>query len=49
MGERVPIPDALIPADAKVEMEAKIAAGYFTDGSVPSEADLAQVKGRDLE
>jgi GTP cyclohydrolase II len=49
VGERVPIPDALIPADAKVEMEAKIAAGYFTDGSVPSEADLAQVKGRGLE
>jgi GTP cyclohydrolase II len=49
VGERVPIPDALIPADAKVEMEAKIAAGYFTDGSVPSEADLAHVKGRGLE
>jgi GTP cyclohydrolase II len=49
VGERVPIPDTLIPADAKVEMEAKIAAGYFTDGSVPSEADLAQVKGRGLE
>jgi GTP cyclohydrolase II len=50
VGERVPIPDALIPADAKVEMEAKIAAGYFTDGSVPSEAEaLAQVKGRGLE
>ena len=49
VGERVPIPDALIPADAKVEMEAKIAAGYFTDGSVPTEAALAQVKGRGLE
>jgi hypothetical protein len=48
VGERVPIPDALIPADAKVEMEAKIAAGYFTDGSVPTGADLAQVKGRGL-
>ncbi|MBL8312424.1 MAG: GTP cyclohydrolase II [Rubrivivax sp.] len=49
VGERVPIPDALIPADAKVEMEAKIAAGYFTEGSVPTEAALAQVKGRGLE
>jgi GTP cyclohydrolase II len=49
VGERVPIPDALIPADAKVEMEAKIAAGYFTDGSVPTAADLARVKGRGLE
>ncbi len=49
VGERVPIPDALIPADAKVEMEAKIAAGYFTEGSVPTEAELASVKGRALE
>ena len=49
VGERVPIPDALIPADAKVEMEAKIAAGYFTDGAVPTAADLAAVKGRGLE
>jgi len=49
VGERVPIPDALIPADAKVEMEAKIAAGYFTDGAVPTAADLARVKGRGLE
>jgi GTP cyclohydrolase II len=28
--ERVPIPDEMIPAGAHVEMEAKIAAGYFT-------------------
>jgi GTP cyclohydrolase II len=49
VGERVKIPDALVPADAKVEIEAKIAAGYFTDGSVPTEADLARVKGRGLE
>jgi len=47
--ERVKIPDALIPADARVEMEAKVAAGYFTDGAVPSAADLASVKGRALE
>ncbi len=49
VGERVKIPDALIPADAKVEIEAKIAAGYFTDGAVPDEAQLAAVKGRGLE
>ena len=49
VGERVKIPDALVPADAKVEIEAKIAAGYFTDGSVPTADDLAQVKGRGLE
>jgi GTP cyclohydrolase II len=47
--ERVKIPDSLIPADAKVEMEAKIAAGYFTDGSVPTEKELARVLGRGLE
>jgi GTP cyclohydrolase II len=49
VGERVKIPDSLVPADAKVEMEAKIAAGYFTDGAVPTELQLAAVKGRGLE
>ncbi|HJV61968.1 MAG TPA: GTP cyclohydrolase II [Albitalea sp.] len=49
VGERVKIPDALVPADARVEIEAKIAAGYFTDGSVPDEVMLAAVKGRGLE
>ncbi len=49
VGERVKIPDALVPADARVEIEAKIAAGYFTDGNVPTAADLAQVQGRALE
>lgn len=48
VGERVKIPDALVPADARVEIEAKIAAGYFTDGGVMTDADLAQVKGRGL-
>ncbi|MBA4175668.1 MAG: hypothetical protein C0505_03780 [Leptothrix sp. (in: Bacteria)] len=48
VGERVKIPDALIPADARVEMEAKVAAGYFTDGVAPTGAELAQVKGRAL-
>jgi GTP cyclohydrolase II len=45
--ERVPIPDALIPADASVEMDAKKAAGYFTE-LVPDAAELARVKGRGL-
>jgi GTP cyclohydrolase II len=49
VGERVAIPDALIPADAKVEMEAKIAAGYFTEGIVPTADALARVQGRALE
>ncbi|NJP10519.1 MAG: GTP cyclohydrolase II [Leptolyngbyaceae cyanobacterium RU_5_1] len=46
--ERVPIPEDLIPADAQVEIEAKKAAGYYTDGDVPSQLVLAQVKGRSL-
>ena len=49
VGERVKIPDELVPADARVEIEAKIAAGYFTDGRVPDEQRLAAVKGRSLE
>jgi GTP cyclohydrolase II len=50
VGERVKIPDDLIPADAKVEMDAKMAAGYFTpDGEVPDAAELAEAKGRGLE
>ena len=47
VGERVPIPDALIPADASVEMDAKKAAGYFTL-AVPDEAELLKPKGRGL-
>jgi GTP cyclohydrolase II len=47
--ERIKIPDALVPADAMVEIQAKIAAGYFTTGEVPSDAALAAVKGRSLE
>jgi GTP cyclohydrolase II len=48
VGERVKIPDELIPADARVEMDAKVAAGYFTDGKVPDAVQLTQTKGRDL-
>jgi len=46
VGTRVNIPDALIPADARVEMDAKMAAGYFTPGVVPDAAELAKAKGR---
>lgn len=46
IGERVNIPDALIPADARVEMDAKVAAGYFTSGRVPDAEELKQAKGR---
>jgi GTP cyclohydrolase II len=45
---RIRIPDALIPADARVEIDAKVAAGYFTDGAVPDAEALAHVKGRSL-
>jgi len=44
--EQVPIPDELIPADAKVEMDAKKAAGYFNVGPAPE--DLTAPKGRTL-
>ncbi|MCX7381575.1 MAG: GTP cyclohydrolase II [Alphaproteobacteria bacterium] len=46
--ERVPIPDALIPADASVEMDAKKAAGYFTS-VVPGADELRLAKGRGLQ
>ncbi len=49
IGERVPIPDWLVPEDASVEMEAKKAAGYFTPEKPPSKADLKKVVGRDLK
>lgn len=46
--EQVAIPDELIPADARVEMDAKTAAGYFTPAPPPSAAELAVAKGRGL-
>ncbi|MDS1114995.1 GTP cyclohydrolase II [Gordonia westfalica] len=49
VGERVNIPDELVPADARVEIDAKMAAGYFTPGPVPDAEALRQVKGRGLE
>ena len=47
--ERVPIPDELIPSDAKVEMDAKKAAGYFTDETVSTPEDLSKPQGRGLD
>ncbi len=49
IGTRVKIPDDLVPADARVEIEAKVAAGYYTEGSIPPPDMLATVKGRGLE
>ena len=46
--ERVPIPDELIPADARVEMDAKKAAGYFSSYT-PDPRELAQPLGRALD
>ncbi len=46
--ERVPIPDALIPADAAVEMDAKKAAGYYS-AHVPGAEELHRPKGRGLD
>jgi len=46
--ERVPIPDGMIPDDARVEMDAKKAAGYFTPEGSPDEKELAKAKGRAL-
>jgi len=48
VGEQVPIPDELIPADARVEMDAKKAAGYFASPAAePLGVELA--KGRALD
>ncbi|KAF2680156.1 GTP cyclohydrolase-like protein II [Lentithecium fluviatile CBS 122367] len=47
--ERVPIPEEMIPADSRVEIDAKIQAGYFTTGHVMSMDELANVKGRGWE
>ena len=47
--ERVNIPDDLIPQDARVEMDAKMAAGYFTPGVVPTSDELKVAKGRGLD
>ena len=48
VGERVNIPDELIPPDARVEIDAKMAAGYFTPGPVPDADELKKAKGRGL-
>ena len=48
VGERVNIPNDLIPDDAKVEMDAKTAAGYFTPNALPTDTELKMAKGRAL-
>ncbi|KAF2766753.1 hypothetical protein EJ03DRAFT_329773 [Teratosphaeria nubilosa] len=47
--ERVPIPDEMIPEDSRVEIDAKIHAGYFANGRVISVEELEKVSGRAWE
>ena len=49
VGERISIPEELIPADARVEIDAKMAAGYFTPGAAPGTEELKKVRGRGLD
>ncbi|QPG76498.1 Putative GTP cyclohydrolase [Brettanomyces nanus] len=44
--ERVEIPDYLLPADCRVEIDAKIASGYFTNGHRYTDEELKKVEGR---
>ncbi|MDI1352194.1 MAG: hypothetical protein PSV35_05395, partial [bacterium] len=47
--ERVKIPDELIPQDARVEMDAKRAAGYYSPDGIVDINELALPKGRGLD
>ncbi|GMG23918.1 unnamed protein product [Ambrosiozyma monospora] len=47
--ERVEIPDEMLPADSRVEIDAKIASGYFTNGHVYTQDELKGVEGRKWE
>ena len=49
VGRRMDIPEELIPTDAKVEMEAKKAAGYNTSSEIKTGEKLEKVKGRALD
>ncbi len=44
--DQIPIPDELVPKDARVEIEAKKAAGYYSTDPAPDRERLAQTKGR---
>lgn len=46
---RISIPDELIPQDAKVEMEAKKAAGYFSVEPKKTVDELKKVQGRKID
>ncbi|PHH58523.1 hypothetical protein CDD81_5487 [Ophiocordyceps australis] len=44
--ERVELPQEMIPADSRVEIDAKITAGYFTTGKRLTSEELQLVQGR---
>ncbi|KAK0754809.1 GTP cyclohydrolase N terminal-domain-containing protein [Schizothecium vesticola] len=44
--ERVELPESWIPADSRVEIDAKITAGYFTTGHRMTADELKAVQGR---
>nr|GAT60711.1 predicted protein [Mycena chlorophos] len=46
---RYDIPEHLIPPDSRVEIDAKIASGYFSSGAQITEADLVKTVGRAWE
>ncbi|KAJ6513204.1 GTP cyclohydrolase N terminal-domain-containing protein [Mycena sanguinolenta] len=46
---RYDIPDHLIPLDSRVEIDAKIAAGYFSSGKQVTQEDLVKTVGRTWE
>ncbi|KAK0538255.1 Uracil-regulated protein 1 [Tilletia horrida] len=47
--KRYEIPEELIPTDSRVEIDAKIQAGYFSSSKNLTEADLAHTVGRGWE
>ncbi|THU91812.1 hypothetical protein K435DRAFT_223041 [Dendrothele bispora CBS 962.96] len=47
--KRYDIPEHLIPPDSRVEIDAKIASGYFSNGKTVSESDLKKTVGRAWE
>ncbi len=49
VARRISIPDELIPQDAKVEIEAKKAAGYFSHAPTKNLSQLKKVKGRGID
>ncbi|KAJ3784853.1 GTP cyclohydrolase N terminal-domain-containing protein [Lentinula aff. detonsa] len=49
VGKRYDIPSYLIPPDSQVEIDAKIASGYFSSGKQVTQEDLAKTVGRRWE